>query len=168
MKRLIFVSLCVTLLTSCLKYSEPTSLSLSGEYIVDRITYSKVENSSSPEDTTYQPGSVYINHLDIFPMDSISVGFTKWHFDNSVISFCPTTLPSRQVNWGYQYFYTVVGHYSIYDLGYIQLNINSSSRTFKILSDGLESLTLRTTGLWPSGSSGSDESVTLYLTRVGP
>jgi len=62
----------------------------------------------------------------------------------------------------------VVGHYSIYDLGYIQLNINSSSRTFKILSDGLESLTLRTTGLWPSGSSGSDESVTLYLTRVGP
>ena len=79
MKRLIFVSLCVTLLTSCLKYSEPTSLSLSGEYIVDRITYSKVENSSSPEDTTYQPGSVYINHLDIFPMDSISVGFTKWH-----------------------------------------------------------------------------------------
>jgi hypothetical protein len=59
-------------------------------------------------------------------------------------------------------------HNSINDLGYIQFDVNSSSRTFKIISDGFESLTLRTTGLWPSGSSGGNQSITLYLTRVGP
>ena len=53
-------------------------------------------------------------------------------------------------------------------LGYIQFDINSSTRTFKIISDGYESLVLRTSGLWPGASSGSNESVTLYLTRVGP
>jgi hypothetical protein len=168
MKKLILISLCVAFLTSCEKYSEPSSLSLSGEYIVDRITFSKVENSSTPGDTTYQPGSVYINPNDVFPIDSISVGFTKWHLDYSVISFCPTSLPSGQVIWGKQYFYKVIGHNSINDLGYIQFNVNSSSRTFKIISDGFESLTLRTTGLWPSGSSGGNQSITLYLTRVGP
>ena len=89
MKKLIFVSLCLSLLTSCVKYAEPTSLSLSGEYIVDRVTYSKVENSSSPGDMDYQPGSIYVNPNDIFPVDSISVGFTKWHLDYSVISFNP-------------------------------------------------------------------------------
>ena len=168
MKRLIFVSLCVTFLTSCMKYSEPTLLSLSGEYVVDRITYSKVESSTSPEDTTYIPGTMYINPNDVFPMDSVSVGFTKWHLDYTVISFCPTTLPSGQVIWGKQYFYKTIGNHTIYDLGYIQFDVNSSSRTFKILSDGVESLTLRTTGLWSNGISGSDESVTIYLTRVGP
>ena len=168
MKKLIFVSLCLSLLTSCVKYAEPTSLSLSGEYIVDRVTYSKVENSSSPGDMTYQPGSVYVNPNDIFPVDSINVGFTKWHLDYSVISFNPTSLPSGQVIWGKQYFYKVIGQINPNDLGYIQFNINSSVRTFKIISDGHESLTLRTSGLWPSGSSGGNESITLYLTRVGP
>ncbi len=158
----------VAFLTSCQKYSEPTSLSLSGEYVVDRVTYSKVENSSSPEDTVYEPGTVYTNPNDVFPMDIINVGFTKWHFDYSVVSFCPTPLPSGQVIWGQQYFYDIVGHHSIYDLGYIQFDINSSTRTFKIISDGYESLVLRTTGLWPGANSGSNESVTLYLTRVGP
>ena len=168
MKKLFFVLMSVTFLTSCQKYSEPTSLSLSGEYVVDRVTYSKVDGSMSPGDTTYEPGTVYSNPNDIFPMDMINVGFTKWHFDYSVISFCPTPLPSGQVIWGQQYFYDIVGHLSIYDLGYIQFDINSSTRTFKIISDGYESLVLRTSGLWPGASSGSNESVTLYLTRVGP
>jgi len=168
MKRLIFVSLCAMFLTSCLKYSEPTLLSLSGEYVVDRITYSKVENSTSHGDSTYLPGTTYINPNDVFPMDSVSVGFTKWHLDYSVISFCPTTLLSGQVIWGKQYFYKTIGNHTIYDLGYIQFDVNSSSRTFKIISDDVESLTLRTTGLWSSGGSGPEESVTIHLTRIGP
>jgi hypothetical protein len=168
MKKLIFISLTLSLLTSCLKYSEPTSLSLSGEYVVDKITYSKIENSSSPGDTVYQPGDQYINPNDNFPIDTVSVGFTKWHLDYSVISFCPTSLPSGQVIWGKQYYYTIIGHHSINDLGYIQFDVNSTTRTFKIISDEIESLTLRTTGLWSNGNSGSDESITIYLTRVGP
>ena len=168
MKRLIFVSLCVMFLTSCLKYSEPTLLSLSGEYVVDRITYSKVENSTSHGDSIYLPGTTYINPNDVFPMDSVSVGFTKWHLDYSVISFCPTTLLSGQVIWGKQYFYKTIGNHTIYDLGYIQFDVNSSSRTIKIISDDVESLTLRTTGLWSSGNSGPEESVTIHLTRIGP
>ena len=168
MKNLIYLFLFFATLTSCEKYSEPTSLSLSGEYVIDRITYSKIEGSTSPGDTTYEPGTVYVNPNDVFPMDTINVGYTEWHFDYSVISFCPTPLPSGGAIWGKQYFYQVVGHHNIYDLGYIQFDINSSTRTFKIISDGDESLTLRTSGLWPGGSSSADESVTLYLTRVGP
>ena len=39
----------------------------------------------------------------------------------------------------------------------------------KIIDDGVENLVLRTTGQWGAyGASGPEESVTLYLTRVGP
>jgi len=41
-------------------------------------------------------------------------------------------------------------------------------RIWKIIDDGLESLVLRTQNSWYSGSSGPSESITIYLTRVGP
>jgi hypothetical protein len=101
-------------------------------------------------------------------MDSIYVGFTKWHLDYSVISFSPIPLPSGQVHWSQQYFYNVVGHYTVYDLGYIQFDCGNGERTLKIISDGAENLVLRTTGLWVGGSSGNNQNVTIYLTRIGP
>ena len=39
---------------------------------------------------------------------------------------------------------------------------------FKILDDGVESLTLQSTGLWPYSSSGLNEVVMIHLTRIGP
>jgi hypothetical protein len=66
---------------------EPTLLSLSGEYVVDRITKHSTENSTNTNELIFNPCDEYINPDDIFPMDSIQVGFTRWHLDYSVISF---------------------------------------------------------------------------------
>ena len=77
---LLLLVLCASLI-SCEKYEQPTLLSLSGEYVIDKITFEKIDNAVTPDDTIYLPGSVYINPLERFPMDSILVGFTKWHLN---------------------------------------------------------------------------------------
>ena len=155
-------------ITSCTVYEEPKSLSLSGEYVISKITILSTENTTNSSGTIYSMGSHYVNTYDAPPLDDIQVGFTRWALDYSVISFYPIQNGSGTTTWQRQYFYTIVGHNNIYDLGYLQFQINGSVRTFKILDDGLESLTLQTTGLWPYSSSGPNQIVTLQLTRVGP
>jgi hypothetical protein len=54
------------------------------------------------------------------------------------------------------------------NVGHIKFQVNGSVRIFKIISDGIESLTLRTTGLWPYANIGPNQLVTLQLTRIGP
>ncbi len=153
---------------SCEVYQEPKLLSLSGEYVIDKITLQSTENISSATEIIYNPGDHYINTNDIFPIDDIYVGFTRWHLDYSVISFFPIPTGTGATHWQRQYFYEVINHNSIYDLGYIKFQVNGSVRIFKIISDGLESLTLRTTGLWPNANVGPNQLVTLQLTRIGP
>ncbi len=80
----------------------------------------------------------------------------------------PINSPDGSVNWTKEYFYYVYGQNTQFDLGYIQVNIDGSTRTFKIVDDGTEGLVLRTTGTWANGNAGSDVSVTLVMTRVGP
>ena len=155
-------------ITSCTVYEQPKLLSLSGEYVISKITILSTENTTNSSGTIYSAGSHYVNPNDIFPLDDIYVGFTRWAFDYSVIYFHPIQTTGGTTTWQRQYFYTVKGQNNDYDLGYIQFQINGSVRTFKILDDGLESLTLQTTGLWPNSSSGSNQIVTLQLTRVGP
>lgn len=169
MRHILIIPLLV-ILTSCYKqYSQPKTLSLSGEYIIDKVTYSKIENSN-PSEQVFHSGNIFINPNESFPMDSISVGFTRWHLDYSVISFNPNVLPTGKVIWGKQYFYSVINHYTNYDLGYIDFTLDDGSRrVLKILDDGTENLVLRTTNNWGSyGASGPAESVTIYLTRIGP
>ena len=168
MKKLLLLFGVILIITSCTTYQQPTSLSLSGEYVIDKITVLSTENTTNSSGTIYSMGSHYVNTYDIFPLDDIQVGFTRWALDYSVISFYPIQNRSGTTTWQRQYFYTIVGHNNIYDLGYLQFQINGSVRTFKILDDGLESLTLQTTGLWPYSSSGPNQIVTLHLTRVGP
>ena len=158
------------ILCSCLKqYSQPKTLSLSGEYIIDKVTYSNIENSN-PNELVASPGDLYINKNESFPMDSISVGFTRWHFDYVAVAFNPQILPTGTVIWGKKYFYSVINHNTNYDLGYIDITMdNGSRRIFKIIDDGSENLVLRTTNNWGVyGASGPAESVSLYLTRIGP
>lgn len=169
MKVLLLIS-SLFILTSCLKqYSQPKTLSLSGEYIVDKVTYSNIENSQ-PNETVLYSGNIYVNPNESFPMDSIAVGFTRWHFDYVAVAFNPQVLPTGTVIWGKKYFYSVINHYTNYDLGYIDITLdNGSRRIFKIIDDGTENLVLRTTNQWGTyGASGPAESTTLYLTRIGP
>jgi len=46
--------------------------------------------------------------------------------------------------------------------------MNGSKRMFSIIEDGLEHIVIRSKGAWFSGSSGPNESITLFLTRTGP
>lgn len=160
--------LLILVITSCEVYQEPKLLSLSGEYVVDRITKHSTENTTNPNEVTFNPGDVYLNPDDIFPMDSISVGFTRWHLDYSIISFYPYQNQNGQTIWQRQYYYDIINHNSIYDLGYLKFQANGSIRIFKILEDGAESITLRTTGLWPYSNIGPNQSATIHLTRIGP
>jgi len=168
MKSLFYFLVSVFLLSSCVKYEQSTLLSLAGEYRVDKVTYEQVDNTSSSDNMVYYPGDLYVNPSEVFPMDSIEVGFTRIHMDYSMIEFSPINNPDGSVNWTKEYYYYVHGQTSNFSLGYLQFDINGSVRTFKIVDDGLESLVLRSTGTWASGSAGSDVSVTLFLTRVGP
>ena len=106
MRKIAFLILLV--ITSCEVYQEPTLLSLSGEYVVDRITKQSTENTTSSNDITYNPGDIYLNPDDIFPMDSIHVGFTRWHLDYSIISFLPYQNQNGQTIWQRQYYYDIV------------------------------------------------------------
>ena len=165
MKRIIIIL--SLFLSSCEIYQQPTSLSLSGEYIIDRITKTNTENGQQVN-LSYYPGDVYINTDDSFPLNQINVGFTRWSFDYMFVYFNPTMTSSGRVIWEKQYPYFIINHYSVYDLGYVKIDMDGGTRIFKVIEDGYESLVLRNTGLWPYGSIGSNQLITIHLTRVGP
>jgi hypothetical protein len=168
MKSIICLFLVGFLLGSCVKYTQPKLLSLSGEYRFDKITYEKVDNTDESEITVYYPGDLYVNHSEIDVMDTIEVGFTSLHMDYSMIRFKPNLNQDGSKTWTREYYYYVNGPYSVYDLGYIDIQCDGTKRIWKIIDDGLESLVVRTSGQWISGSAGSEISLTYYLTRVGP
>jgi len=153
---------------SCYRYEQPTLVSLSGEYIIDKITVNITEGPNTGMDTTYLPGDVFISETDSFPINNIEVGFTKWHFDYSVVSFDPHVNPAGQLEWSEQYFYSLVPSYTQYELGYVDINMIDRKLILKIIDDTAESITFRTTGRWVFLNVWEESSVTLHLTRVGP
>ena len=87
MKNLILFLLSILILSSCVKYSEPKLLSLSGEYRIDKITYENRDNSNLNQ--VFYPGDLYVNQSETKPLDSIAVGFTRIAMDYSTIYFNP-------------------------------------------------------------------------------
>lgn len=171
MRKLLILFLIVKLilvlcLTSCVKYSEPPLLSLSGEYRIDKITYENRDNSSLNQ--VFYPGDLYVNESETKPLDSISVGFTRLALDYSIIYFDPIDLPNGGTTWNKKYTYYTQGQRSVYDYGYIVFDYDGTRRVWKILDDGMESLVIRTSGSYDFGSNSSGETTTMYLTRVGP
>ena len=167
MKNIFLTLVSFLLLSSCLKYEEPKLLSLSGEYRIDKITYENRDDQS--QNLVFYPGPWYVNPSETSPMDSIHVGFTKIALDYSVIYFDPTDDPlSGGTTWNKKFTYHVQGNRNLYDLGYIVFNYDGTRRIWKIIDDGLESLVIRTSGSYDSGSNSSGETTTMILTRVGP
>jgi hypothetical protein len=154
-------------LVSCVKYSQPKLLSLNGEYRIDKVTYEKVDNSDTTDYMVFYPGDLYVNPNDISPFDTIAVGFFKLHMDYSMIRFSPNELPDGSTQWGKEYFYDVVGD-TYTNLGNLIIEFEGTRKVFNIIEDGAETLVLRSTGQWANGSAGANESITLFLTRVGP
>ena len=66
-------------LSSCVRYEEPTLVSLPGEYIIDKITVTPIDGEELI-DSIYLPGTTFLNPNEDIPLDSIDVGFKKWHF----------------------------------------------------------------------------------------
>jgi hypothetical protein len=165
MKRLVFILVIIPFITSCLKYSEPKSLSLSGEYVIDKITYQETDGEPSPQDSTYLTGSVYNDNTEIPSLSAIIVGETKLHMDYSMIRFDPVQNQFGGTNWQTEYYYFVQGQRTAYDLGNIVFDCESTRRIWKILDDSNESLTVRTSGQWVNGTR---KSVVYSLTRIGP
>lgn len=166
MKHILVILLSVFTLTSCLQYAEPKLLSLSGEYVIDKIVYEDRDNDSST--VVFYPGDLYVNPSETKPLDSIKVGITKLALDYSVIYFDPTDTPSGTTTWGKKFTYTVHGNRSLYELGYIVFDYDGTRRVWKIIDDGVESLVIRTSGSYDYGSNSSGEQTVMYLTRVGP
>ena len=163
---LILIVVLVTILSSCVKYAEPSSLSLSGEYRIDKITYEST--GSNTVNMVFYPGDFYINESETAPLDTIAVGFTRLAMDYSTIYIKTIDYPNGNTVLQEEYYYFVHWQYNAYQLGYIQFDYNGTRRTWKIVDDGLESLVIRTSGSYDYGNSGPMETTTYYLTRVGP
>lgn len=166
MKNFLFLVFGLFIFSSCVKYAEPKSLSLSGEYVIDKIVYNNRDNNSL--DVTITSGT-YINPSETAPIDTIDVGQTRLALDYAMIYFDPTDNTSTgTTTWGKQFTYYVKGHNNVYDLGYIVFDYDGTRRIWKIIDDGLESLVIRTSGSYDYGSNSSGEETVMYLTRVGP
>jgi hypothetical protein len=166
MRKYLYLLSLVIGLSSCIKYGEPPSLSLSGEYRIDKITYESMGND--PINMVFYPGELYVNPSETAPMDTIEVGFTRIAFDYSTIYMNPVEHSNGITSWTTEYEYFVHGQYGPNELGYIQFDYNGTRRTWKIIDDGMESLVLRTSGSYDYGNAGPMESTTIFLTRVGP
>ena len=137
MKTVFSVFSLIFLLSSCVKYTQPKLLSLSGEYRIDKITYEKTDNTDTLEFETYLDG-MYINNSEIDVLDTIVIGGTALHMDYSMIRFKPIANQDGSKTWTKEYYYYVHGPYSIYDLGYLEFDCDGTNRRWKILDDGLE------------------------------
>jgi len=164
MKTIIYTSL-LFLLVSCYKYEQPPLLSLSGEYKIDKLTY---ENSQTGESVVLYPGETFINYGEIDVMDTINIGFTEIHMDYSVISFNPIVDSEGIKKWGTQVFYNTFGQRNTNDFGYLQFDYYGTTRVYKIIDDGAESLVLRSSGQYSGTDAAVKEEITYFLTRVGP
>ena len=96
------------------------------------------------------------------------MGFTHWHIDYAAIRFDATNNLDGSLEWSEPVFYDIDGQFRAGNFGYFTFNIDETRRVWKIVSDGVESITFRTYGLCDNGSNGSNEQNTIYLTRVGP
>ena len=154
MKRLVFILAIIPFITSCLKYSEPKSLSLSGLYVIDKVT---------TNDSTYSIGEVFCDSNDLIVP---TVGHTQYVVGDTLCEIDYSTIRLNPIqgglNWGKEYFYFVHGQRTAYDLGNIVFDCEGTRRIWKILDDSDESLTIRI----PSNKDGNW--VVLSLTRIGP
>jgi hypothetical protein len=180
MKKLFLLSVfCISLL-GCEKYVTGTYTTLSGKYLITRITLKSVDQNTTG-DSTYRSGDVFIDPSPAtpIPFDTIRVGYTFLHFDYGLINL--RYLGVNNNNGGsdvwdprYQTSYNIWGN-NQWQEGYLQFSYTDPIKTlarhtctFQITEDKFESLELVSSGKWPSYKFGEKKIMILNLTRVGP
>ena len=163
----IIVLISLLLFVSCEKYTQPSAENLQGEYVIDLITFQKIDNNVTSEDSTYQPGTVYVNPDEIYPMDTIKLGYTNWRFDYNVISMAPVLDGFGRKIWTKEYYIDMTSS-SGWEDGYIEFMCEGTKRIFRVIDRQPESMTLRSSGQWPFANLGAKQEITLQLSRVGP
>ena len=178
MKNLITCFFVLLSLTGCYKYETGTTLTLSGKYVINRITIKSVDQNETG-DSTYRHGDVFIDnspHTPI-PFNRIHVGYTFSHFDNVFVNLRYMGVNNHgQDLWDtrYETWYRILGN-NRWQEGYLQFSYNdpvltngNHTCTFQITEDKFESLELVSSGKWPSYKFGEKKILILSLLRVGP
>jgi len=176
MKQIIILSF-ILFLTSCEKYVAKTKdITLSGKYKLALLDVTSVDQNTS-RDSTYRPGSVYINRALPKPFDSMVINRFYIHLTYSEVrlNLVGVSQTGRDI-WEFgesprEIFYNIWGNNSYFN-GFIQFTYypDNSARTltFLIEDDGFESLQLQSSGAWFRGKFGEKQVMTMVLTRVGP
>jgi len=165
-------------LSSCEKYVAGTNVTLSGKYLINRITIKSIDQNKTG-DSTYRSGDVYIDtsRTTPTPFDRIKVGYTFLYFDYWSVNLRHLGVdPNGRDIWDPNYltWYKILGN-NQWQSGYLQFTyrdvIKTNARhtfTFQVTEDKFESLELTSSGIWPSHQYGEKKIMILNLTRVGP
>lgn len=164
--------------TSCEKYVAGTTTTLSGKYLITRLTIKSVDQNVTG-DSVYRSGDVFIdnNPTTPKPFDTLVVGRTFIHFDYLLLNLRYLGVdPTGADLWDsrYQTFYKILGN-NQWQEGYLNFTYTDAAKTrttqtctFQITEDNLESVELVSSGKWPSYKFGEKKIMILNLTRVGP
>ena len=175
--RYILLTILFTLYSCQLYVTETKSVSLSGKYVVSKLEITNVDQNQT-KDQLYLLGTTFRSDVWPEPFNNIAINNFYIHFDYSTIrmGFRGVTNSGEDI-WIYgthpnYIYYDVFGGTPFYSgnlqFDYLKQNGGQQRMTFMIEDDGLETLQLKSSGVWPSGKMGQKQVMTLYLTRVGP
>lgn len=175
MKKIILIIL--LFLTSCQFYvTEIKDVTLSGKYVVSKLEITSVDQSN-PRIEKFFINQTYVNNALGHPFNKIQINNFYIHFDYSTIRMGEIQVEDGRDIWEYgmspkEIFYRVFGttpfHSGYLEFDYLSKDGSRRSMKFIIEDDGLETLQLRSTGIWPNNQFGEKQTMTLFLTRVGP
>lgn len=166
-------------LTSCEMYvTESKRLSLSGKYVINKL---EITHTGQPfqKDSTYLGGTIFIDRQNFTsPFDSMKINNFYIHLTESSIRLNLIGSTNEGIDiWEYgnrdnPIFYNTF-HTTPYSNGYLKFSFKNKSneyRTFIFLieDDGIESLQLKTSGIYVGENNGHKKFMNLYMTRVGP
>jgi hypothetical protein len=171
-----FTLIILLFLTSCQFYvTEIKDVTLSGKYVVSRLEITSVDQSN-PRIEKYNNGT-YVNNNFGDPFNEITINNFYIHFDYSTVRMGEIRVEDGRDIWEYgmspkEIFYRVFGttpfHSGYLEFDYLSKDGSRRSMKFIIEDDGLETLQLKSTGIWPNNQFGEKQVMTISLTRVGP
>ena len=162
MKKILLLTTIVLLLSSCIPYSlsyyDTKTLTLCGQYVVSKLDATIVDQNQS-KDSLYTIGSTYINPLLPDPFDTIQINRFYIHFDYDKIMLKFDVIKNK---WEYnEISYRIIGNNSLMNaylqFDYVTTDSSYRTLTFLIEDDGLESLQLKSSGIWPIGKFGEKQ-----------